>query len=33
MIPEAKMTLLLFSVGFISIVIGLIKNYYEKTKD
>ena len=33
MIPEVKMALLLFSVGFISIVIGLIKNHYEKTKD
>lgn len=33
MAEEAKMALLLFSVGFIAIVIGLIKNYYEKTKD
>ena len=33
MVPEAKMALLLFSVGFIAIVIGLIKNHYEKTKD
>ena len=30
---EAKMALLLFSVGFIAIVIGLIKNHYEKKKD
>jgi hypothetical protein len=33
MAEEAKMALLLFSVGFIAIVIGLIKNHYEKTKD
>lgn len=33
MAQELKMALLLFAVGFISIAIGLIKNYYEKTKD
>ena len=33
MAEEAKMALLLFSVGFIAIAIGLIKNHYEKTKD
>ena len=32
MAEEAKMALLLFSVGFISIVIGLIKNYNETFK-